>query len=153
MPAKKYKVKLTANEKLQLKEMVFKGKVAAYKRIHAQILLSADQSSDGPGCKDADIANSLHIGTATVERVRRRFVEEGLEAALERRPQEKRREKKLDGEQEAFLIATACSQAPEGRQSWTLRLLVDHLIDNKIVETISHETVRQALKKTTLSPG
>jgi transposase len=153
MPAKKYRVKLTEDERVRLKELVFTGKAMAYKRIHAQVLLSADEISEAGRSHDEDIAKSLQIGTATVGRIRQRFVEQGLDAALERKPQENRRAKKLDGEREAFLIATACSPAPEGRKSWTLQLLVNSLIDGGIVETISDETVRQTLKKTNLNLG
>ena len=149
MPAKKYRVKLTEDERVQLKELVFTGKAMAYKRVHAQVLLSADEVSEAGRSNDEDIAKSLQIGTATVGRIRQRFVEQGLDAALECKPQENRRAKKPDGEREAFLIATACSPAPEGRKSWTLQLLVNHLIDGGIVETISDETVRQTLKKQT----
>ncbi len=102
--------------------------------------------------KDEEIARALKVGTATVERVRRRCVEEGLEAALGRRQQLNRRRRKLDGEGEAHLIALTCSQPPEGRASWTLQLLADQLVECEIVDSISTETVRQTLKKTNSSP-
>lgn len=152
MPAKLYRVKLTENERIQLKDLVFKGKAAAHKRLHAQVLLSSDETAEAGGKKDKDISNHLQIGVATVERIRQRFVEQGIEAALERKVQENRRRKKLNGDDEAFLIATACTEAPEGHKSWTLRLLSDSLVENEIVETISHETVRQVLKKNELKP-
>ena len=103
--------------------------------------------------KDEEIARALQIGCATVERVRRRCVEEGIEAALARKEQLRRREKRLDGEGEAHLIALACGEPPEGRASWTLRLLAERLVQCEIVESISTETVRQSLKKTNSSPG
>ena len=103
--------------------------------------------------KDEDIARALKVGSATVERVRRRCVEEGVETALGRRQQVNRRPRKLDGEGEAHLVAMACSQPPEGRAGWTLQLLADRLVEWKIVESISAETVRQTLKKTKSSPG
>ena len=103
--------------------------------------------------KDEEIARALQIGCATVERVRRRCVEEGIEAALARKEQLRRREKRLDGEGEAHLIALACGEPPEGRASWTLQLLAERLVQCEIVESISTETVRQSLKKTNSSPG
>ena len=103
--------------------------------------------------KDEEIARALRVGTATVERVRRRCVEEGLEAALGRRQQLNRRQRKLDGAGEARLMAMACSQPPKGRAAWTLRLMADQLVECEIVGNISTETVRQTLKKTNSSPG
>ena len=103
--------------------------------------------------KDEEIARALKVGTATVERVRRRCVEEGVEAALGRRQQLNRRQRKLDGAGEAHLIALTCSQPPEGRASWTLQLLVDRLVECEIVDSVSTETVRQTLKKTNSSLG
>ena len=103
--------------------------------------------------KDEEIARALQIGGATVERVRRRCVEEGIEAALARKEQLRRREKRLDGEGEAHLIALACGEPPEGWASWTLQLLAERLVQCEIVESISTETVRQSLKKTNSSPG
>ena len=103
--------------------------------------------------KDQEIARVLTVGSATVERVRRRCVEEGMEAALGRRQQLNRRRKKLDGKAQAHLIALACSQPPEGRASWTLQLMADHMVQRNIVESISRETVRRSLKKTNSSLG
>lgn len=103
--------------------------------------------------KDEEIARVLKVGNATVERVRRRCVEEGLERALGRKEQLNRRPKKLDGQGEAHLIALACSQPPEGRVSWTLQMLAEGLVEREIVDSISTETVRQTLKKTTSSLG
>jgi transposase len=127
--------------------------VAARKATHARILLHADESSDAGYFKDEDIAEVLHIGRVTVERVRKRFVEEGLESALIPKPRTRHRPKKLDGEAEAFLVATACSKAPEGRTDWTLQLLADRLVECQVVDSISAEAVRQVLKKTRSNPG
>ena len=103
--------------------------------------------------KDVEIARSLKVGTAMVERVRLRWLEEGLEKGLERKEQVNRRPRKLNGAVEAQLIALACSHAPEGRAGWTLQLLADRLVEREIVESISAETVRNTLKKTNSSPG
>ena len=153
MTAKKYRIKLTPEEQQELKVLVSRGRVAAYKQSHARILLMSDETQAGGAMKDDDIAHALHIGRATVERVRRRCVEEGIETALGRREQLRRRQKKLDGQGEAHLLALACSQPPQGRASWTLRLLSDHLVECSIVESISTETVRRTLKKTHSSRG
>lgn len=149
----KHVVTLTAEERSYLRDLVGKGKVAASKRLHAQILLKSDTGPQGEGWTDVCIAKAFDIGTATVERVRKRLVEEGLEAALNRKKQINRRRRKIDGKVEAQLIATACSQAPEGRARWTLRMLADRLVELECVDSISHEAVRQALKKTRSSRG
>jgi len=153
MPGKKYRVKLTNEEREYLEELISRGTVAARKANHARILLHADENNDAGYFKDEDIAEVLHIGRVTVERVRKRFVEEGLESALNPKPHTRHRTKKLDGKAEAFLVATACSAAPEGRTDWTLQLLADKLIECQIVDSISAEGVRQVLKKTSLNPG
>ena len=147
MPAKKYRVRLSAEEQEELKGLVSRGRAAAYKQTHARILLLVDEAQEGGAMKDEDIARALKVGSATVERVRRRGVEEGVEAALGRRQQVNRRPRKLDGEGEAYLVAMACSQPPEGRAGWTLQLLADRLVGCEIVDSISAETVRQTLKK------
>ena len=145
---KKYRVTLEAHEREQLQQLLAKGKADVRRLKHAQILLAADESEDAPGQTDDLIAQALTVGTATVERVRRRFVEEGLELALSPYRAPKRRHRaKLDGRQEAHLIATACSKPPTGRARWTLRLLADTMVELKLVDTISYETVRQTLKK------
>jgi transposase len=115
--------------------------------------LKADSRKDGPGWGDARIAESLEVGRATIERVRRQFVEEGLEAALERRRPRRDYERRLDGAGEAHLIALTCSQAPKGRERWTMQLLADKLIALGCVEQISRETVRRVLKKTSSNRG
>ncbi len=150
---KKYHVGLTEEEQEELNALVSKGRAAAYKQTHARILLLSDENqADGP-MMDQEIAQALRVGTATVERVRRRCVEEGVKAALERKRQLNRRRKKLDDQGEAHLMALACSQPPEGRVSWTLQLLADGLVEREIVESISTETVRRTLKKTNSSLG
>ena len=153
MTAKKYRVGLTDEEQRELKSLVSKGRAAAYKQTHARILLLSDENQDGGAMQDQDIAGALKVGIATVERVRRRCVEEGVEASLGRREQLNRRQKKLDGQGEAHLIALACSQAPAGRAGWTLQLMADQLVKLEIVESISTETVRRTLKKTNSSRG
>ena len=153
MPAKKYRVRLSAGEQEELKGLVSRGRAAAYKQTHARILLLVDEAQEGGAMNDGEIARVLKVGSATVERVRRRCVLEGVEAALGRRQQVNRRPRKLDGEGEARLTALACSQPPEGRAGWTLQLLADRLVEWEIVDRISTETVRQTLKKTRSSPG
>ena len=145
---KKYIVRLTLEERKYLNNIIHKGKVAAYKRLHAQILLKADISEDGPGWKDIKIADAFNISVRTVERVRERLVELGLEAALNHATSGKSRLHKLDGEKEAYLIALSCSEPPDGRSRWTLRLLADKMVELKYVDSLSHEAVRKVLKKT-----
>jgi transposase len=119
----------------------------------ARVLLKADHGEGGPGWSDAAIAGALDVDPSTVLRVRRQFVTEGLAAALERKRPDRVYERALNGEQEAKLIAIACSETPDGADRWSLRLLADELVRLEVVEAISHETVRQALKKTTSSRG
>ena len=146
---KKYKVTLTSDERQTLSEWIAAGKAAAQKLTHARILLKADASPGGPAWTDTRIAEAVEVNRATVERVRQRFVEEGLEAALVRKKQARpSRERKLDGAGEARLIALACSKPPEGRSAWSLQMLADELVQLEMVESISYETVRQVLKKT-----
>src|SRR5262249_11304531 len=118
------------------------------------ILLKADAAAGGPAWTDDRIAEAVEVTLRTVERVRQRFVEQGLEAALVRKKQDRpSRERKLDGADEARLIALACSEPPQGRSAWTLQLLADKLVELRVVDTISDETVRQVLKKTNSSRG
>lgn len=146
---KKYIVTLNDEERAGLTEMVRTGKAAASKITHARVLLKADASADGLAWTDEQIASALDVSRATVERLRQRFVEEGLDAALSRKKQQHpSRERTFDGAAEARLIALACSQPPQGRVSWTLRLLAEKLVELEVVESVSHETVRQVLKKT-----
>ena len=153
MPAKRYLVSLTDEERQTLEELTTKGKAAARKINHARILLKADiQQADG-GWSDQAISKALDTSIRTIERVRQRFVEEGLENALNPRPKPSLKLNKIDGETEAHLVALACSQAPTGYNRWTLRLLADQMVVLGYVENISHESVRQVLKKTRLSLG
>ena len=153
MPAKKYRVKLTEAERQELKELLNKGRIAARKQTHARILLQCDESGAIPVKTDQAIAASLNISTRSIERVRQSFVEEGLESALNPKVQKHHRPKKLVGAAEAFLVATVCMGAPEGRAEWTMQLLADKLVECKIVDSISDETVRTTLKKMHLNPG
>jgi hypothetical protein len=150
---KKYKVTLTDDERQSLHALIAAGKAAALKLTHARILLKADAAPGGPAWTDTRIAEAVEVNRTTVEQVRQRFVEQGLPAALVRKKQDRpSRERKLDGAGEARLIALACSEPPQGRAAWTLRLLADQLVELEIVDTISIETVRQALKKNELKP-
>jgi transposase len=154
MPEKKYLVTLTPDERTQLDALIRKGKAAALVLARARILLKADQADGGPAWDDARIAEAVSVGERTVGRVRRRFVERGLEAALRRKPQDRpSRERKLDGAAEARLIAIACSKAPGGRAEWTMQLLADKLVELGVVDAVSDETVRRAMKKTPSSRG
>lgn len=151
---KKYRVTLTVDERETLIQMIAAGQAAAQKLAHARILLKADQAEGGPAWPDDRIAEAVEVSVATVERVRQRFVEQGLDAALVRKPQARpSRERKLDGAAEARLVALACSAPPEGRQRWTLKLLADRLVELEIVDSVCPETVRQTLQKTTSSRG
>jgi len=149
---KKYIVRLTADEKKELTQMVYKGKVAAYKRLHAQVLLKADISDKGPGWKDNQIAEAFDITVRSIERIRRRLTENGLDGAISRASGGGSK-RKLDGTQEAYLIALACSDPPEGRCQWTLKLLADKMVELKYTDTLSYETVRRVLKKTKSNHG
>lgn len=150
---KKYVVKLTEDERTHLQELIAKGKAAARTLAHARILLKADASEGGPGWTDEAIRDALEVSLRTVERVRQRFVEEGLDAALRPKPAARTRSRKLDGEQEAHLVALACSEPPAGRSHWPVRLLAERMVELGHVESLSHECVRQALKKTSSSRG
>lgn len=153
MAKKKYIVSLTTEERATLEQLTTTGKAPAYKMNHARILLKADTNQEGGGWTDAAISQALDSSVATIERVRQRFVEISLEAALNRQEQQQRKPRRLDGEQEAHLIAITCGEAPEGQARWSLRLLADRMVELDYVESVSHETVRQTLKKTTSSPG
>lgn len=150
---KSYVVTLTDEERWSLRTLVSAGKGAARKLTHARILLKADASSGGPNWTDAAISEGVEVGTATVERVRQRFVEEGLDAALVPRKPDRIYARKLDGDGEAHLIALACSESPEGRNRWTLELLADRMVALGHVDSLSYQTVRRVLKKTSSSPG
>ena len=146
MAAIKYKVKLAESERSRLHEVSHRGKPSVRTVKRALALLKADE-----GLRDREIAGVLLVNAATVARVRKRFVEEGLEAAINDRPRPGR-ERKLDGKQEAHLVAIACSSPPEGHVSWTLHLLADKVVEMEFAGSISLETVRQILKKTNSSP-
>ena len=149
---KKYLVSLTADERDHLTGLIAAGTAAAKKLAHARILLKADDGDGGPGWTDDAIAEAVEVSTDTVARVRQRFVERGLEAALVRKTQDKpSRERVLDGAAEARLLAVACSDPPDGRTAWTLRMLADKLVELEVVETVSTETVRRVMKKTSSS--
>ena len=147
--SKKYIVRLTEEERAGLERLVSTGRAAARKRTHAQVLLKADAAEHGPAWTDEQIVEAFEVGARTVQSIRQRFTEEGLHAAIERKKQcRPSRQRVLDGEKEAKLVAICCSKAPEGRSRWTLRMLGDELVRLEIVDSISHETVRQTLKKT-----
>jgi len=133
--------------------MIGRGIAAASVLTHARILLKANQGEAGPGWTDAAIAVAVEVNPATVARVRQQYVTAGLDAALRRKPPAREYPRRLDGEQEAHLAALACSAPPEGRKRWTLRLLAERLVELAVVETISYETVRQAVKQTGSSRG
>jgi transposase len=150
---KKQIVRLTQDERAQLLRLVSAGQALARKLTHARMLLQADQGPDGPGWTDEEIVGALAVGEVTVWRVRKRYVEEGLEAALTHRHPKNHRPRRLDGDQEAHLIALACSEPPAGRNRWTLRLLAGRMVELQYTERVSYETVRVTLKKTRSSRG
>jgi len=150
---KNYRVTLTDDERSQLQTLITTGKTAAQTQTHARMLLKAHQSAAGPSWSDQDISNALEVSIPTIERVRRTLVLEGLEAALQRRPATSPRRRTLDGAQEAHLVALVCSPPPTGYDRWTLRLLADHMVERKHVDSIANETIRQTLKKTNFSLG
>ena len=146
---KHYVVTLTIAERDQLKRMLAAGTASARKLLHARILLKADQGPQGPGWVDQAIADAVESSQPTVSRVRKQSVEQGLQAALNRRPPTREYVRKLDGVQEAHLIALACAKPPTGQARWSLRLLADKLVELEIVEeAVSYQTVRRILKKT-----
>ena len=148
MTAKRYRVTLTEAERGVLAGLLSRGKADVRRLKHAQVLLKADASEAGPGWPDARIAEAVAVGVATVERVRRRFVEEEFEAALSPYRGGKRiYARNLDGEGEAHLVALACSAPPEGRGRWTLRLLASRMVELSHTNKVSHETVPRTLKK------
>ena len=146
---KRYVIRLSEDERNRLTGLVSKGKAAASKRLHAQVLLKADVSAAGAGWTDQQIVDAFGVGERTVQAIRQRCVEEGLDAALERKKQcRPSRQRVLDGAKEAQLVALCCGKVPAGQARWTLRLLAGELVRLDIVDSVSHETVRQALKKT-----
>ena len=143
-----YRVELTDQQRAALRGLIGTGVAPARLLTRARILLKADHGEGGPGWSDAAVAGALDVHPSTVVRVRRQFVTEGLEATLARKRPDRVYERALDGRQEAHLVALACSTPPAGQARWTLRLLAGELVRLEVVEEVSHETVRQALKKT-----
>jgi transposase len=150
---KRYRVRLVDDERAYLESLLSAGKAAARTLTHARILLKADEGPAGPGWADEAIADALEVNRSTVERVRQRCVEEGFDAALRPRPSRQVRLRKLDGAQEAQLVALACSPPPNGRDRWSLHLLADKLVELEVVDSISYESVRRTLKKTFSNRG
>jgi transposase len=149
-----YIVRLGDDERKQLTELLCRKVLAAKKRMRAQVLLKADASPDGPAWIDSRISEAFGVSVVTIEKVRKSYVLEGFEAAIERKKQcRPSRMPVLDGAKEARLVALCCGTVPAGHGRWTLRMLADKLVELKIVESVSHETVRQALKKTNCSLG
>ncbi len=150
--APRYKVTLTMDEREELKALTRNGKTGAKVFIHARALLLCDAGEGASPWKVADVAEALGVSSRTIEHVKQRFVEEGLQAALRRKPQVRPpREVEFDGEFEAHLIALACTDAPEGRERWTVRLLAEKAVELKYTESVSHMTVQRILKKTSLN--
>ena len=150
MPAKIYKVNLTTSERQHLKNIVSSGTEKARKLTRVRILLKADE-----GWTDKQIEEALDVSRPTIERVRKKYAENDLAVAINRKPSSRQYERKLDGREEAQLIAMVCGAPPEGRARWSLRLIAEKFValEQVEIETISHEAVRQVLKKTNLSPG
>jgi transposase len=150
---KQHVVVLSEPERARLHTLIGQGTAPARALTHARILLKANQGEAGPGWTDRAIATALEVHHTTVARVRQQYAAEGLEAAVDRKAPDREYRRKLDGEQEAHLVALACSAPPEGRKRWTLRLLAERLVQLEVVDELSHETVRQALKQTASSRG
>ena len=148
----RYRVTLTKEERKELDAMTHRGKTHARRFIHARALLLCDAGADGPAWNVADVATALGVTSRAIEHLKKRFVEDGFEAALERKTREKPpREVIFDGAFEARLITLACSDAPEGHRRWTVRLLADKAVELRFAESVSHMTVQRVLKKTNLS--
>ena len=144
----KYIVKLTTEERENLLSLLKKGKASANKLMHARFLLEVDEADSAAKKKtDEEIAKQLHVSAKTVARIRKQFVEEGLEVALLRKPHSNPKSRKLNGDQEAHLISLCCSKPPEGRNRWTLRLLANRLVELEIVDSVSPVTISRVLKK------
>jgi transposase len=149
----KYKVTLTQKEREELLSITKGGMHSSKKVIHSLILLNCDEGKFSEKVNNEDVAKVLKIGSRTIDRLKKKFVEEGYEAALENRPTTRLYERKADGDVEAHLVALSCSEAPKGFTRWSLRLLADKMVEFQYVDNISYETVRRVLKKTNLSPG
>jgi transposase len=145
-----YKVTLTEEERTSLLSLTKKGKHSSRKVVHALILLNCDRGEfmESPHRTNLEVANFLNVGESMLERIKKRFVESGLENALEDKPTDREYNRKADGDLEAYIIALACSEAPEGFSRWSLRMLADKVVELEYIDSISHETVRQILKKT-----
>ncbi len=143
-----YRVFLDEAQRAALRTLVGSGVAPARTLARARVLLKADHGEGGPGWADAAIAGALDLHPSTVQRIRRRFVAEGLEATLARKRPDREYRRRLDGRREAHLVALACGDPPEGQARWSLRLLADELVRLEVVEAVSHETVRRTLKKT-----
>lgn len=150
---KLYRVELSPEQRQLLKDLISSGRPTSATNRHARILLKADGGPGGPGWTDEQIALALEVSTRSVLRVRQAFAQRGLERALTRQPRRGPHPRKIDGQVEAHLIALVCSPPPPGHARWTLRLLGDRLVELVDLESVSHETVRRALKKTNSSPG
>jgi transposase len=150
---KKYIVKLKPEERAELLELTQNGQAAAKTLTHARVLLKANATESQPGWTDQAIGDALDVSVATIERVRRLYVQQGLDAALKRKSRTQHRSRRLDGNQEAHLIALTCSEPPTGHSRWTLRLLADRMVKLEYAEELSHETVRRTLKKTNSNRG
>jgi transposase len=149
----KYVVLLTETERRELEQLIAGGTAPARKLTHARILLKADRGPQGPGWVDERIAESVEVSPATIARVRRQWVEAGVEAALNRRAPRREYRRKLDGTHEARLIALTCGAPPAGQARWSLRLLADKLVELEVMEAVSYQTIRRVLKKTSSSRG
>ena len=150
---KQYVVRLSEEERAALRTLISRGDAPARVQTHARILLKANRGEAGPEWTDDAISAAVEVDATTVARIRKLYVTEGLEAALHRKVPDRVYRRKLDGEQEAHLVAVACSEPPSGHQRWTLRLLANRLVELEVVDTVSYETVRQTLKQTGSSPG
>ena len=148
MSRKIYRVELTEADRQWLLEFIGRGAAPAREQTRARVLLKADEGPEGPAWPDDQIADALELTAQGTKGIRRRFAERGLQGCVKRKKPDREYERKLDGEQEARLIQLACSEAPEGRSQWSLRLLADRMVELGVVDTLSHETVRQTLKKT-----
>ena len=153
MSLKRYRVTLTSDERQALDQRLRAGRASAPSLTRARVLLKADAGPDGPAWTDTEIADAFDLNVSTIARIRRRFVEHGIEHTLTRRKGKRVYQRKLDGEQEARLVAVACSEPPSGHKRWTLRLLANTLVELDVVETVSYETVRQTLKQTFSNRG
>jgi hypothetical protein len=150
--AKTHRVELTNADRRWLLEFIGRGEAPVREQTRARVLLKADEGPEGPAWSDDRIAEALELSSGGVAGIRRRFSERGTQGTVKRKAPDREYETKLDGEQEARLLQLACSEAPEGRSEWSLRLLADRMVELGVVDTLSYETVRQTLKKTSSSP-